>query len=34
MVDKAKNVELTKAFIETFSGVFTTQSNMQDGALC
>ena len=27
MATKAKNVELTEAFIEAFSGVFTTQSN-------
>ena len=34
MAAKAKNVEVTEAFIEAFSGVFTTQSNLEDGALC
>ena len=34
MAAKAKNAELTKAFIEAFSFVFTIQSNFQDGALC
>ena len=31
---KAKNVELTEAFIEVFSGVFRTKSNIENGALC
>ena len=34
MAAKAKNVELTEACIEAFSGVFTAQSNIYDGALC
>ena len=31
---KAKNAELAEAFIEAFSSVFRTQSNIWDGALC
>ena len=34
MAAKAKNAEITEAFIEAFSGVFRTQSNIYDGALC
>ena len=34
MAAEAKNVEVTEAFIEAFSGVFRTQSNIEDGALC
>ena len=34
MAAKAESVELAEAFIEAFSGVFRTQSNIYDEALC
>ena len=34
MAAKSKNVEHTKAFIGAFNGIFTTQSDIWDGALC
>ena len=34
MAPKAKDVELTKAFVAAFSGNFRTRPNVWDGALC
>ena len=34
MAAKAKDVELTEAFIRAFGGVFRTQPSIWDGALC
>ena len=34
MAAKAKNIELAEASVEAFCGVFRTQSNIKDGALC